>query len=568
MHARLILAFALLLLGLAGPAWALGPGAPAILEREGQGPMSLEGHARFWVETGRHRTVSEVAAAGDALDWQPWRDQLQHNLDGRALWVQWRADLRDGARWYITVGASGIDRVQLFHREPGGSWRVEEAGDSKPVSRWPVPGRVPTFELQGGMPTDYWLRIEHDRVDFAAALRLVNQADLLELREREQFLLGGYFGLATMLLLVAMFQVIWWRDRNFAAYVVYLATFTIGQAAYLGVGAQHLWDPWLQFNALSTFLLPALSTSAALWFVKVVTEPARFSVVLDRLVSALALGIVVLLVTELVLPSRGIFMARLVLTALALPVVALLIWLVWSRADDTAIRVIALGFVPVLVMALFPVARGLNLIPNSLLTRYGLAMGAAMEFPILFYALAMRSVKRRATEQRASALARTDALTGLADRRTLLDKLDNALARARGQKQSCALLLVRLGNHDQIASTWGREMLERSLLVAASHLRQSARDIDLAARVGERDFALLIEGPCDANEATARAQQLVVSGLRPTNGLPPELTLRMVVVMALLPAAQADAESSLQWVLDALASVRPETRKQIRALNF
>ena len=55
-------------------------------------------------------------------------------------------------------------------------------------------------------------------------------------------------------------------------------------------------------------------------------------------------------------------------------------------------------------MALFPIARGMNLIPISALTRYGLSIGAALEMPILFYALSLRGSRRREAQVRAAAL--------------------------------------------------------------------------------------------------------------------------------------------------------------------
>ena len=251
-----------------------------------------------------------------------------------------------------------------------------------------------------------------------------------------------------------------------------------------------------------------------------------------------------------------------------MPLVALLIGLVWRKGDDPDIRLIALGFVPVLVMALFPIARGLNLVPNSIFTRYGLSMGAAMEMPILFYALSRRGSRRREAQLRASALPRTDALTGLADRRNLLQRLDATLGRARHQKHPCALLVAKVANLDAIGTDYGRDTLDRALVVTASHLRRAATDVDTAARVGEREFALLLEGPITADAAASRAQQLVASGLRSSTALPPDVTLRLLVVIALLPDQQPDAETTLQWTLDALATVRPESRKQIRPLNF
>lgn len=558
----------LVCLGLLAGFTALAQPAAAPLVLENGGSIPLEGRALYRVAPIAVQTPDELESQGAGMGWNVREAGQQHRLDGEALWIRFDADVRGDEAWYFTVASSGIDRVQMFHRADDGRWVVQEAGDSRAVSQWPVPGRVPTFELARptGQPVPYWVRIEHARVDFGAELTLRSQSSLLAVREREQFLMGGYFGVAALLALVALANAATYRDRNFAAYAIYLITFTLGQAAYLGVGAQHLWNDELQWNALSTFLLPGLSAVAALWFVQVVTEPARFSRLLNQVVWGLILALMVAVLLDAAFPSRTVMHVRLLLTTAALALVAVLIGYVWRKGDDAEIRIIALGFVPVVVMALFPIARGLGLIPNNLFTRYGLAIGAAVEMPILFYALSRRGSRRREAQLRASALPRTDALTGLADRRNLLQRMEASLKRARSQRHTCALLVVRLGNYDAIATDYGREMLDRALVVTASHLRRCAADIDLAARVGERDFALLLEGPTSSDLANARAQQVVASGLRPSAALPPELTLRLLVTAAALPGEQVDAASTLQWMLATSAAVRPDTRKQIRML--
>ena len=556
------------------PVWASAQALPPppFLLTPGVDELPVGERALFWIEDGRSRTVEEVAAAGDTLSWQPRRPGQQDRLDGRTLWLRVAVDLQDTEHWYLAVESSGIDRVQLFHRDPQGRWVGAEAGDSRAVSQWPLPGRVPTFELEHPArtePVTYWLRIEHDRVDYAAPITLYSQGKLFALREREQFLFGCYFGVAMLLAMVSVANALIWRDRNFAAYAVYLITFTLGQAAYLGVGAQHLWNSWLGWNELSTFVLPGLSAAAALWFAQVVTEPARFSRWLQRLVNVLIAALLVSLVIDTAWPTRASLSIRLALTTIALVVALLLVGIVWKRSgSDNDIRIIAIGFVPVLVMAMFPIARGFNLIPNSILTRYGLAIGAAVEMPILFYALNLRAARRREAQMRASALPRTDALTGLANRPSLLERLEASLASARSQKHSCALLLVKLANHDQIASEHSRDTLDRALIVTGAYMRRAATDIDLAARVGEREFALLIEGPTTPDVASSRAQQVVAGGLRQTQALPPDVTLRLSVAVAMLPDDPPDAETTLQWVSAALAAIRPDARKQIRPVNF
>ncbi|HVZ44552.1 MAG TPA: 7TM diverse intracellular signaling domain-containing protein [Ramlibacter sp.] len=545
--------------------------SPGVIRLSPDQPVvPLEARSRWWIDESARATVDDVEAAGEHLPWATQARGRQFKLDGKALWEAFDAQTDMPGRWFVEVSSSGVDRVQMFYRDAAQRWVVQEAGDTRPVSAWPLPGRVPTFDMspQTGKPVRYWLRVEHARVDFASPISIYHQGELFAAREREQFMLGAYFGLSVLIALVSAGNAIAYRDRTFATYAVYVAALALGQAAYLGVGAQHLWDRALKWNEISTFLLPGLSASAALWFVRTVTEPARFSRALDLAVWSLILALLSAVALDTWLTSRATFGLQMALTALAIVAVIGLILYVWVQGDDPHIRLIALGFVPVLAMAVFPVLRGLNLIPVSLLTRYGVTIGAMIEMPILFYALMLRANRRREAEVRASALSRNDALTGLAHTRTLLQRLEAALTRARSLRHPCALMAVRIANFDAIVAEFGRDAIEKVLVVAASHLRRAIGDIDLAARVGNHDFALLLEGPTSTSTALSKAQHVIASGLRQADALPPGLTIKFHVAVALLPDQDYDAAASLKWVLGGVTHMPNDARKLIRPLNF
>ncbi|MBI5278528.1 MAG: diguanylate cyclase [Burkholderiales bacterium] len=549
---------------------AIAPAPPAIqLEADG-GAISLNERSRWWLDGTAQAPVESVEAAGESLPWALRLPGQQYSIDGKAWWLQFDVQARQPGRWFLELTSSGLDRAQLFYRDARGQWVAREAGDTRRVSDWPLPGRVPTFELaeEPGRVVRYWLRVEHSRVDFAVPITLYPQGQLIAAREIEQFMLGAYFGLAVLLTLVSAGNAIAFRDRSFATYSVYVAALALGQAAYLGVGAQHLWVGALNWNEVSTFLLPGLSSAAGLWFVRTVTEPARFSRALDLMVWALIAALLSAVALDTWMASRPTFALQLALTSVALVLVVVLIAIVWWHGHDPHIRLIALGFLPVVVMAVFPVMRGLNLIPNSVLTRYGITIGAMIEMPILFYAISLRGSRRREAEVRAAALTSSDALTGLANTRVLLQRLDAAIARARSLKHPCALLGVRLANHEAIEHQFGAEALDKALVVAASHLRRAITDIDVAARVGESDFAVLLEGPTTPSTALSRAQHIVASGLRQATPLPAGLVLRFHVAIAMLPDPVLGTGESLQSLVEAAAAIPADARKAIKPLNF
>lgn len=103
--------------------------------------------------------------------------------------------------------------------------------------------------------------------------------------------------------------------------------------------------------------------------------------------------------------------------------------------------------------------------------------------------------QRLSTEHEETAyLAYHDALTGLANRRFLDEELPKALARARRNKQSLAVVMLDLDDFKPINDRYGHAVGDELLKTLAARIRQVLRSSDLAVRQGGDEFILLIEG--------------------------------------------------------------------------
>lgn len=543
---------------------------PARIDLAGQSVVHLNGRSIAWTDDNGAMSVQQLEASADTLPWRTRRREHQAHLEGSALWIQFEAAAPAREHWYVEVGASIYDHVQLYYRDAAGAWVMQQAGTTEEVAQWAIPGRLPTFALatDSARPVRYWLRVSDARADFSAPVTLFREDALQASREREQFLFGAYFGLAALVAAAAFVIGSVFRDRAFLAFALYTTLLVAGQLGRVGIGAQYLWPEWNVWNNTVLALWPGAAAAAALWFTKVVTNPARLSRGLDLTVWALMAALLAGVALDLAVGSRLTMTLVLSLTALALVAIfGMLLW-GWVDGNDRHVRMVAIGFVPVLLMALFPLARAFGLVPTNVLTRFGLFFGAALELPLIYYALNMRLMARREAELRAGALSHSDALTGLPHRKALVERLDTSLAHARAQRQNCALLGVRISNLEAISEEFGKEAAAKSLVIAASHLRRCMVGYDMAARVGEREFGVLLEAPVTKQAVSSRAQQLVASGLRQMEALPAALTLKFHVTAALLPDPAFDGAATLQWVTEGLDTIEPDARKLIRPLNF
>lgn len=103
---------------------------------------------------------------------------------------------------------------------------------------------------------------------------------------------------------------------------------------------------------------------------------------------------------------------------------------------------------------------------------------------------------RRAAEQRLTEYALHDELTGLPNRRLLLERCEHAFARARsgrGDNTSVAALFVDLDGFKAINDGAGHDAGDQVLIDVANDLKSMLRPADTVARIGGDEFIVLLE---------------------------------------------------------------------------
>jgi diguanylate cyclase (GGDEF)-like protein/PAS domain S-box-containing protein len=101
--------------------------------------------------------------------------------------------------------------------------------------------------------------------------------------------------------------------------------------------------------------------------------------------------------------------------------------------------------------------------------------------------------ERKQDERRIYELAYFDYLTGLPNRRFLIEELDKTLARSGRSGQIGALLFIDLDNFKLLNDTMGHDVGDMLLRQVAGRLRQALRDSDQLARLGGDEFVVVLE---------------------------------------------------------------------------
>ncbi len=114
---------------------------------------------------------------------------------------------------------------------------------------------------------------------------------------------------------------------------------------------------------------------------------------------------------------------------------------------------------------------------------------------------------RKYAEEKIERLAFYDALTGLPNRRLLIDRLQHALVCSDRDRLSGALLFIDLDNFKDLNDTKGHDMGDQLLRQVAIRLAECVRDADTVARLGGDEFVVMLEKLSrDPDEAAAHAE--------------------------------------------------------------
>lgn len=132
-----------------------------------------------------------------------------------------------------------------------------------------------------------------------------------------------------------------------------------------------------------------------------------------------------------------------------------------------------------------------------------------------FVAITRDVTRRKLRHDELDALANTDTLTGLANRRAFDSGLAARLEAARHAGAPLSLLMIDVDRFKLYNDTYGHASGDQCLKAVATAIRSSVRRDDLAARYGGEEFAVILENAGrDAAQAAAEKIRRAIVALR------------------------------------------------------
>ena len=473
------------------------------------------------------------------------------------LWL--RLDLRAApdapSSWLLEVGHASLDQVTLYVMGADGQTTVHHSGDHLPFSVRALAHRNHLFALQL-VPTAtqrLYLQVRSTGT-LSVPLRLWQPEGLWRSDQIAYSVLSLYFGLLMGLLVYNLLLYLALRDWLYIVYVCFVGFLAIGQAGLVGFSGQFLWPD----NAWLANLAPTGGVAAAGLFGTLFCQGFLYRTWRSlRLAWLMPLLSAIYLLTLLCAVFWSYSVAAWVvnINSLLFAISAVLAGVVSLFQRQPGSRFFVLAWTLLLTGVLVVSLHNIGALPSNLLTANALLIGSAAEMILLSLALADRiratqhekhvaqnaamtlkqqmleSLQRseqllesrviertreleeanqqlRRNELHLENLANHDALTGLANRKLLIDRLAQASQRARRLNVGFAVLVADLDHFKSVNDNHGHAAGDAVLSAVAKRLTAAVRGVDTVARVGGDEFVLILEGIQRREDAEAVARTL------------------------------------------------------------
>lgn len=162
--------------------------------------------------------------------------------------------------------------------------------------------------------------------------------------------------------------------------------------------------------------------------------------------------------------------------------------------------------------------------------------------------------------------ARCDALTGLANRRQFIDIAGKELARVARHGGALSVLMLDLDRFKTINDTYGHLVGDQVLQRFAEICRTALREMDLAARLGGEEFAVLLPGstlPAAVEVAERLRQAALVERMPLAQGQ--ALQFSVSIGVASLSGQESDIDTLLNHADHALYEAKAQGRNRVCA---
>lgn len=184
------------------------------------------------------------------------------------------------------------------------------------------------------------------------------------------------------------------------------------------------------------------------------------------------------------------------------------------------------------------------------------------EVPPVFLANVHDITLRKQAEERLTYLANFDTLTGLANRRLFLDRLQQALTNTARTERLLAVMLLDLDGFKAVNDSLGHEAGDQVLCEIARRIEHNTRSSDTVARLGGDEFMVILTNVLNAEDVKRSAEKIIAAISEPVMLGRNAAQVSASLGIALFPLSDADDAYALIKQADSAMYQAKQSGKQ------
>ncbi|CAN7528014.1 sensor domain-containing diguanylate cyclase [Acidovorax sp. LjRoot129] len=521
----------------------------------GASPQDAWPNIRILADPNHSLSAQQVLQQLDRFE-EPARRGGSLGVREEAMWLHIPvvAPRQADSHWVLTVEYGSVQELDIVVARAGQVLRQQQGGYLRPPGPATLASRTPAMVLPLVPGERHELLV---RVRSPGPLILpitISEQPVAQYRAlREQMLQGFLNGVAFCLLVYSLIQYLLQRERLFGYYALVVFGSAGFSLQFFGIAVQFFWpgNVWMELHGAVLAGLLGLAGSF-LFLCHTLAGAGRHSRYQRAMHAGAGLTVLCGLVFALDLLSVRTTTIYIALVGpmpllLSLPA-AVRRWRQRDPIGGTLLLAWTVFDIAVLVMA------GLvyGVLPANFWTLHSFQIGATLDMLLFLRVMGLRTQALQAAAQRAlherdqmHALAHSDPLTGLMNRRGLQQALQAALPRATPERP-VAVYLMDLDGFKPINDRHGHDVGDTLLVAVAQRLQGRCRAADVVARLGGDEFILMAPGLHSAAEAEALGRALLGAFEQPFAVGPLRLSVGLTIGYALAPLDSQDAQRLLQ----------------------
>lgn len=164
--------------------------------------------------------------------------------------------------------------------------------------------------------------------------------------------------------------------------------------------------------------------------------------------------------------------------------------------------------------------------------------------------------------------ANFDLLTGCANKQMFVNKLDDAIKNSKRSNKRLAVLFIDLDNFKNVNDKWGHNYGDWLLKQSAKRIKACIRAVDIIARWGGDEFAIILIDVDNENTAQIIAQKILAMLRKPFQHQKKRISISASIGIALSPKTANYTNHLLSNADKAMYMVKKEGRNNFKFYNI